>query len=84
MSAKHFGDILKQLRNDASLTQTELAKKVGTGRSFIAKLEAGLHIPGWDVVQKLARVLGVSCEAFNEAPPAAEPTKPAAKKRNQK
>jgi transcriptional regulator with XRE-family HTH domain len=72
MSAKPFGARLKELRDKADLTQTELATKAGLARSAIAKLEGGLHVPSWDTVQALARALGVDCRAF-EASPAAEP-----------
>jgi transcriptional regulator with XRE-family HTH domain len=70
IAANPFGTRLRELRRAAGLTQTQLATKAGLGRSAIARLEAGVHIPSWDTVQALARALGVDCRAFEVSPPA--------------
>ena len=59
-----FGKKLKELREAAGLTQLELAEKVGIDRTTIARLEIDRAVPSWPVVSDLAKVLGVSCEAF--------------------
>jgi DNA-binding XRE family transcriptional regulator len=43
IKAKVFaiGEILKQARKDAHMTQEELAKKTGTRKSFISRIENG-------------------------------------------
>src|SRR4051812_43980749 len=68
-----FGDRLKSLREDAGLTQVDLAVKAGMHRFGIAKLEQGVREPSWATVQSLAKALGVSCSAFEvaegESPP---------------
>ena len=61
-----FGKKLKELREAAGLTQTELAKKAGLSQGGIANLEQGRTQPAWDSVQALAAALGVDCTAFNE------------------
>jgi transcriptional regulator with XRE-family HTH domain len=59
-----FARRLRELREVAGLTQTQLALKAGMHRQGIAKLETGVREPTWDTVQKLARALGVDCTAF--------------------
>ena len=39
--AWYYGDILKKRRKELKMTQEELAKKVGTARSYIARVEKG-------------------------------------------
>lgn len=78
MAGSLFAARLRELRGKADLTQTELAEKAGVARSFIAKLEAGRHVPSWDTVQALAAALGVDCTAFQEA--TEKPKKPKKKK----
>jgi transcriptional regulator with XRE-family HTH domain len=75
MAGKFFGARLRELRNKADLTQMELAQKAMIARSFVAKLEAGQHVPSWDTVLALAAALGVDCTAFQEAAPADVPAK---------
>lgn len=40
--AFRLGTMLKQARKDANLTQEELAKKTGTKKSYISRIERGL------------------------------------------
>jgi transcriptional regulator with XRE-family HTH domain len=64
--AMKFGERLRQLREAAGLTQAGLASASGVGLASIRNYEQGHREPYWDVVFKLARVLGTSCEAFAE------------------
>jgi transcriptional regulator with XRE-family HTH domain len=80
MSLNCFGNRLRELRNNADLTQTQLAERAGIARSFVAKMEAGQHIPSWDTVQAIAKALGVNCMAFQDDGQV-EPKKPKPKKK---
>ena len=73
-----FGPLLKKLRESKGLTMQELADLAGISQVQISRLEMGHRAPLWDTVQKLARALGVRCEAFEDLP--GEPKKSAAKK----
>lgn len=42
------------------ITQADVAKKVGTKQSSIARLESGNINPSLDFLQKVARVMGLS------------------------
>jgi DNA-binding XRE family transcriptional regulator len=45
-------------RNQLNLTQEELAKRVGTQKSNISRLESGAYNPSLDFIIKVARGLG--------------------------
>ncbi len=45
-------------RNQLNLTQEELAKRVGTQKSNISRLESGAYNPSLDFIIKVARSLG--------------------------
>jgi putative transcriptional regulator len=75
--ATGFGVRLKAIREEAGLSQSELAEKVGCHKFTISKLERGTQEPAWPLVLALCKALGLTCEAFTpapgEQPPAAEP-----------
>lgn len=47
-----------QARKDQNMTQSELAKLVGTQKSNISRLESGNYNPSLDFLIKVARSLG--------------------------
>lgn len=57
-----FGSILKKIRQDNSLTQEELAKKIETSRSNIANYENDKNMPSIDVLDKLAKTFNCSID----------------------
>jgi transcriptional regulator with XRE-family HTH domain len=59
-----FGTTLKRLREEAGLSQGELAEKAGLNLWGVAKLEQGVREPTWNTVLVLAAALGVDCTAF--------------------
>jgi transcriptional regulator with XRE-family HTH domain len=66
MGAEWFGQRLKELREQAGLSQKELADKVGLSQRAVSHWEQGLREPGWSNVVALAEALGVNCLAFLE------------------
>lgn len=70
-----FGKRLQELREQAGLTQVQLAEAAGLPLGSIRNYEQGHRDPLWQVVFKLASALGVSCEAFKDCI-AAEPAAP--------
>ena len=52
------GDLIKEARRRAGLTQTELAERAGTTQSAIARWERGYVDPGFDTVRRLLRLCG--------------------------
>jgi transcriptional regulator with XRE-family HTH domain len=51
---------LKRLRERRGLTQEQLAKRAGTGRVTVARLETGTRRPGIDLAEAVARALKVT------------------------
>lgn len=49
---------LIQARNARNMTQKQLAEKVGTKQSNIARLESGNYNPSFQFLQKVATALG--------------------------
>lgn len=47
-----------QVRKEKNMTQEDLAKKVGTQKSNISRLESGNYNPSLDLLIKVARCLG--------------------------
>jgi HTH-type transcriptional regulator/antitoxin HipB len=56
------GILLKQAREQAGLTQEELAMKVGTQKTAISRLENRAQDIKLSTIQKVARALGKSLE----------------------
>ena len=56
-----IGNIIRQKRTDAGLTQTELGAKLGVGKTAVAKWEAGkVKNLKRESLQQLGDILGVS------------------------
>jgi DNA-binding XRE family transcriptional regulator len=59
-----FGEKLRQLREQAELTQEQLAQRSGVNLWTIRGYEQGRREPNWKGAIDLARALGVAVEAF--------------------
>jgi transcriptional regulator with XRE-family HTH domain len=71
MSAAWFAARLRELREQAGLTQQQLGKSAGLKLGEIRDLEQERYQPTWGTVVALAKALGVDCNAF-----ALEPEQP--------
>jgi ribosome-binding protein aMBF1 (putative translation factor) len=56
--AGELAELVYQLRTRAGLTQTELARRMGTTQSSIARVEGGGTLPTLDMLARLARATG--------------------------
>jgi transcriptional regulator with XRE-family HTH domain len=54
----HGGQIVREARRRAGLTQRELAGRVGTTQSAIARIERGATEPSYDRVRQLVEACG--------------------------
>ena len=54
------GAMIKLLRENRGMTQTELAEKIGVGNKAVSKWETGKGLPDISLLQPLAAALGVS------------------------
>lgn len=57
---------VKEVRLKLSLSQSVLAKKVGTTRVTIYNIENNVHVPGLDLAYKIAKALDVTVETLFE------------------
>lgn len=55
----YTSQILLDARKEAKMTQSELAKKVGTNKSYISKIENGLIEPGAGLFFRIIDALGL-------------------------
>ena len=60
LATETFGQRLARLREDAGLSQSALARRVGTSQSAISQMEAGDRSPSYGMLVQLADALGVS------------------------
>jgi transcriptional regulator with XRE-family HTH domain len=68
MNPEWFAGRLRELRNQAGLTQDELAAQAGVKRDAVARWEAGRREPSWGNILALCEALGVDCTAFIQEP----------------
>lgn len=61
---RYVGDKIKGHRTLLGLTQEELAKKVGVGKTTISNYEVGLRSPKKPQMIKLSKVFGISIDDF--------------------
>ncbi len=58
----NFGEKLKSLRTDASMTQAELAKKLNVTKSVVSYYELQERTPSPDVLIKIANIFHVTTD----------------------
>jgi len=63
--AQRFGEKLTQLRQGKGLTQTELARQLGSlSRAHLANLEKGRDVPSLSIAVQLAVHLGITIDSL--------------------
>jgi len=62
-----LGEKIKQLRNDAGLTQPELAEKSQIEQSYLSKLENEKGTPSFEVIEKIANAFDLTGMALIES-----------------
>jgi transcriptional regulator with XRE-family HTH domain len=60
---------LRRLRKAAGLSQEELAHRAQIDRTYVSALERSVYAAGIDVVDRLAKELGVETADLLRAPP---------------
>ncbi len=77
--ASGFGVRLRELREQAGLSQAQLGERAGMAYQAIARLERGEREPTWPTALKLAEALGVDLNSFSPPPP--PPPRPTGKRK---
>jgi transcriptional regulator with XRE-family HTH domain len=79
---KSIGDLVKEYRVDASLSQYQLSKKSGLSAAALSKIESGkIKEPSINALKKIASVLKIPMEflipdSYYNTPPPAPPDAP--------
>ena len=63
---ERIGHIISELRKDAGLSQTDLAKKIDCARSYISAIENGKQHISINVLTNIASALGARVEIKNK------------------
>ena len=58
----YTGQIIEQARKEAKMTQTELADRVGSNKSYISRIETGRTEPKVSTFYRISAALGRSVE----------------------
>lgn len=58
----NIGNKIIQLRKQANLSQSDLAKKVGASRTIIGNYERNTNTPSIEMILKIAKVFNVSVD----------------------
>ena len=59
------GQIIHDARKQEKMTQTELARKIGTNKSYISKIENGTIEPGVGLFLRILDALGLRFDIVN-------------------
>ncbi len=73
MKAEWFAGRMRELREQAGMTQKQLADRMETTVRNVSRLETGAQEATWPTVLTLCEVFGVGCDAFMSEPAATEP-----------
>ena len=58
--AFYTGQIIEEARKNANMTQSELAEKIGTNKSYISRVETGRTEPKVSTFYRIAAALGLT------------------------
>jgi ribosome-binding protein aMBF1 (putative translation factor) len=59
---EYNAQILLDARKESGMTQSELAAKIGTDKSYISRVERGLTIPSISTFYRMVAAMGLSVE----------------------
>jgi transcriptional regulator with XRE-family HTH domain len=63
MNANDFGEIVRKLRKQENLSQSQLATKINISRNYLSEIERGEAANlSWDIRTKLCVALGISID----------------------
>ncbi|MGH7701982.1 MAG: helix-turn-helix domain-containing protein [Gemmatimonadales bacterium] len=64
------GELLREARLSAGLSQRGLARRAGTAQSVVARIEGGRTSPSWETLSRLLTALGLEMRVRLDVQPA--------------
>lgn len=64
MTKRRLTSLLRQVRLDASITQDELAERLGRSQSYVSKYERGEQRLDLTELEGICRAVGISLRSF--------------------
>lgn len=61
-----LGEYLKQYRLNHNLTQSQMAEILGTSQNYYNRLEANLKKPGFKLIDRISKSLGITIQNIRE------------------
>ena len=55
-----FRDNTRRRLREMGMTQTELARQLGTSHAYVSVMLSGKHAPTTDTIERVAKILGVN------------------------
>ena len=55
-----FRDNTRRRLREIGMTQTELARQLGTSHAYVSNMLSGKHAPTTDTIERVAKILGVN------------------------
>ena len=65
---QHYGDVIKEYRNRAGLSQSALARQLGVNKNSVTHWEAGRVKPDIRYLPQLCQALNITLESFFNLP----------------
>jgi transcriptional regulator with XRE-family HTH domain len=65
---KDFGQRLRAIRHERSLTQERFAETVGISVDFLSLIERGINAPSFETIERIANRLRVPVKALFDFP----------------
>lgn len=63
-----LGNKIRQYRKLRALTQEQLAEKIGIDNKHLSRIEKGRHMPTYNIIKKLAKVLDFDIYSIEDTP----------------
>lgn len=57
-----FGMVLRTLRKERSMTQSQLGSQLGLSKAVLSKYELGLGYPSYDILIRMSHFFGVTTD----------------------
>ena len=68
MLQNNLGIKIREIRKSKGLTQEQLAELIGIDNKHLSRIEKGRHMPTYNIIKKLAKVLDFDIYSIDDMP----------------